>query len=174
MIYFDVYTDGSFLTASEGAHGGIVYVDYNTQKVLSWLHVESSYQPIVSMRNVGGELLALWSAIVSITGKIKSDAQNGIKETYVASFTYDYKGLGCWLTGEWQAKNPMVKWFINDIWKRIDSCPNLSIKLYWIKGHNGVRFNEFADSVASVYPNERPDNTIVCDMDELLHEFMNT
>lgn len=170
MIYYNVFTDGSYLDGDGHAHGGIVFVNNDTHEPASMLHVQTTVPDFVNMWNIGGELLAMWAALFSITSAVIDANENKGIESYEALLTYDYEGLGRWLHGEWKIKKPVVRWCINSIKQRLAMCPNLKLKTQWVRGHRGIRFNELADGVSSYLSGNWPHGTILCDMDETLKE----
>lgn len=145
MKKYTVYTDGSF-GDDNIAHGGVVYWDNgNTDNCV---HVTSKKPEFVSMRNVGGEILAAWSAIMSIANSIKN--RNELEmETYELDLIYDYKGVGAWLTHEWKANKAATRWFVKSVEEILASVPNLKVNYIWVKGHSINTGNNVADKVAA-------------------------
>lgn len=177
MKYYTVFTDGSFGGDESLVHGGVVYWDTIENKATSMIHVQSSVPVFVSMRNVGGEVLAAWAAIFSIANNIKRLNETEGLETYRLDLVYDYKGVGEWLSGGWRAKNPVTQWYKDSIKQLLSEVPNLDLKLIWVRGHvtDSVSLasagNHAADRVADCHENGRPAGTGIADMDEILKEY---
>ena len=167
MKYFNVYTDGSF--GEDGlTHGGIVFVKSDNSEVLSVSHVQTRVREFVSMRNVGGEVLAAWAAIFAVANSVKESNETNGLETYQLNLTYDYEGVGKWLNGQWKCKKHATQWYRDSIKAILATVPNLTLNLIWVRGHMGNEYNEVADRVASYDKSTRYPNTDICDMDELL------
>jgi ribonuclease HI len=166
MKSFIVYTDGSFGDTRE-VHGGIVY--WGADGPTSMIHVKSSLPQFVSMRNVGGEVIAAWSAIMSIANMVK-DLNEKEMETYTLNIVYDYEGVGKWLTGAWRTNKPATQWFVKSVRDILSQVPNLSIKYIWVKGHDNTRGNEYADRVASYTMDYCELHEIpICNLDEVIN-----
>lgn len=167
MKIFNVYTDGSF--GDDGAtHGGIVFVKSGNSEVSSVVHVQTKIREFVAMRNVGGEILAAWSAIYAVANTIKNNNETVGLETYQLNLTYDYEGVGKWLTGQWNCKKHATQWYRDSLKAILSTVPNLKLNLIWVRGHMGNQFNEVADRVACYDKSMRHTGTEICDMDELL------
>ena len=85
-------------------------------------------------RQVAGEL----QAVIQVLFWCK---EQGVDEITVY---YDYKGIECWVTGEWKAKKEVTQHYR-------DYVQGAGIKIKWVKvkSHTGVYFNEVADRLAS-------------------------
>lgn len=155
-----IYVDGSF--GNDGCvHGGVVYY-INGEK--SMLHVISKNPNLVDMRNVGGEILAAYTAMLYIVSAVKD-----LNKPVNIKLVYDYKGIGCWLKGEWRAKKLATKWFVGIVRNFIKMVPLLTIKYEQVSGHSGVEGNELADSIADYTMNfTRLNNIPIQDMDNLV------
>lgn len=145
-MYFKCFTDGSFGNAGE-THGGFVF--YQGDKVASALHVYSKLPDMTSMRNVGGEIIAAWCAIKAVVSKVQTEneKESGL-EYHTLDLVYDYKGVGCWATGEWKTNKKATQWFVRSIREMLSSTPNLKINYIWVKGHSSTDGNNMADKVA--------------------------
>lgn len=170
MKVFDVYTDGSYLRGDSLTHGGIVFVNTDTNTVSSTIHVQTSIPDFVSMWNIGGELLAAWSAIMAVTSSVKKSNDEVGLDTYKMYLTYDLEGVGKYITGAYKAKKKATRWFHDSVHQLLQEVPNLELKLRWVKGHNGTTFNEIADAVSSYNPDSRYKGCSVCDMDDVLRD----
>lgn len=168
MVVYNVFTDGSF--GNDGlVHGGIVFAG-SDGNILSTVHVKTSKKDFVSMRNVGGEILASWSAIFSVVNSVKKKNEEAGLETYTLYLTYDYEGVGKWLTGQWKANKKATQWYVRTIKQLFSTVPNLELRLQWVKGHRDNRLNGIADAVSSYDMSGLYSSTTICDMDEILQE----
>lgn len=147
MRRYNVYTDGSFNDYSS-THGGIVFVDDNG-KVCSKIHVYTEVQDFCASRNVGGEIIAAWSAIMSIINSIKQDDNYDKTEPIEINLYYDYEGIGKWLNGSWKTNKAITKWYKKSVLNLINQFDLCALNLHWVRGHNGHYGNEVADAVAS-------------------------
>lgn len=165
MKEFVCYTDGSFNNSNE-THGGIVFWDNGTYA--SRIHVYSNQAVWYDMRNVGGELIAAYSAILSTVTKVKKLNEESM-ENYRLTLVYDYRGVGNWITGAWKAKKPATIWYRDNVKKLLEEVPNLSLNLVWIKGHGDCRGNNEADRVAEYTMGYALRNNIpICQIDEIM------
>lgn len=167
MKSFTVYTDGSFGDNGE-THGGIAFSNHDG--TYNRVHVYTKHPAFVSMRNVGGEVLAAWSAIMSFIERIKK-ANNEEMETYELIIVYDYKGIGEWLTGGWKTNKTATQWFVQSVRKMLQEVPNVKLRYVWVKGHSSTAGNNEADRVSEYSMNyARSNNIPICNMDEVLKE----
>ena len=159
------YTDGSFNTPGE-THGGVVFWNGNTFS--SRIHVYSKNEKFVSMRNVGGEIIAAYCAILSTASKIKELNKESM-DTYKLTLIYDYRGVGDWLTGAWRTNKKATAWYKHAVDKLLSEVPNLKLELVWIKGHGYSAGNNEADRVAEYsMAYSKKNNIPICLVDELL------
>ena len=160
-----IFTDGSFGDDSL-CHGGIVYWTDNGNPIR--IHVKCSNTNFTSMRNVGGEILAAWSAIMSVVSQVKKFNEETM-DTYELNLVYDYKGVGEWLTGRWKTNKPATRWFVNAINSILNEVPNLKVNYIWVKGHSDNRGNAIADKTAAYdMAYVRQEGIKVCDLDSLI------
>lgn len=166
MQEFICYTDGSFNTPGE-THGGIVFWDRDTYK--SRIHVYSKNNNFTSMRNVGGEIIAAYCAIVSTVNKVKELNKESM-DTYKLTLIYDYRGVGDWITGAWKTNKTATRWYKEAVTKLLAEVPNLSLNLVWVKGHGYSAGNNEADRVAEYTMSYAKRNDIsICLVDELIN-----
>lgn len=167
MKRYTVYTDGSFGDNGE-THGGIVYWGDNDAPA-SCIHVYSKNSKFVSMRNVGGEIIAAWTAIFSIVDKVKR-LNEECMDTYELQLVYDYEGVGKWLTGVWKTNKVATQWFVKSIKDLMSTVPNLKIKFIWVRGHSSTLGNNYADKVAAYNMAYCRNNNIpICNLDEIVN-----
>ena len=170
MIFYNVFTDGSYSKDdSNHTHGGIVFGDENN-KVLSRIHVVTSIKDFTSMNNVGGEILAAWSAILSVVSSVKQANEEKGLEQYQLTLVYDYEGVGKWITGEWRAKKKATQWYRESVKKLVSSVPNLKVRFIWVKGHEDTYLNHAADYTAAYNLNCEAEDIPKCDLDDILTE----
>lgn len=165
MKSYTVYTDGSFGDTNE-VHGGIVY--WGEDGPASFVHIKATKPEFVSMRNVGGEILAAWAAIMSIANKVKN-ANESEMEYYKLNLVYDYKGVGEWLTGGWKTNKVATQWFVKSVKEILSAVPNLKVNYVWVKGHASTEGNHYADLVANYNMEYSKRNNIpICNLDEVV------
>lgn len=165
MKSYTVYTDGSFGDTNE-VHGGIVY--WGEEGPASFVHIKATMPEFVSMRNVGGEILAAWAAIMSIASKVKN-ANEIEMEYYELNLVYDYKGVGEWLTGGWKTNKVATQWFVRSVKEILSAVPNLKVNYVWVKGHTSTEGNHYADLVANYNMEYSKRNNIpICNLDEVV------
>lgn len=146
MKNFICFTDGSFLKASGETHGGIVFTD-NEANPLNRMHLYTTLPALVSMNNVGGEVMAAAAAIQSVVNTIKKEQEDGGLETYELYIIYDYEGVGKWATNQWAAKKTGTAWYKKLVQDLIASVPNFKVHWIWTKGHQSYTGNVSQDMI---------------------------
>ena len=69
------------------------------------------------------------------------------KKIYEAEIIYDYKGIECWLTGQWNTKNENIKDIVNRIKNEI-SKGVIILHFTKVDSHTGDYYNEIVDKLA--------------------------
>lgn len=127
------YTDGSFDSKNKTYSYGVIIIWGNKLIKMSLRYHKdenSRYQ------NVAGELMGAIRVVkFALSNKIKK-----------ITIHYDYKGIACWASGEWQAKNGLTKKYQKFIQEAI---VKISIDFKWVKGHSGDYYNGMVDSLAT-------------------------
>jgi ribonuclease HI len=166
MQKYIAYTDGSFGDNGE-VHGGIVF--WNGNAPVSQIHIKCTNPAFVSMRNVGGEVLAAWSAITSVAANVQKKNEE-LMDTYQLDLIYDYKGVGEWLTGGWKTNKPATQWFVKSVRDILEQVPNLKINYIWVKGHADNAGNTYADRTAAYDMSYcKGKNIPICNLDKLIN-----
>ena len=127
-MYVTVYTDGSY---RNGVYAWAYSFEYNGK-----VHEASGRgtdPEAAAMRNIAGELAAVMQALTTTR-------KHGVTNIRLI---HDYQGIGCWMRGEWKAKNPLVKQFI----AYIDGL-GLNVEYVWKRGHSGDPGNSRVDKLA--------------------------
>lgn len=169
MAHYRMYTDGSFCDGSDITHGGIVFDGDNQYKV----HLYSRDPKFVSMRNVGGEVLAAWLAVFVAVENIKQEMKTseGLQH-HVVELVYDYNGVGCWLNGQWKCNKEGTAWYRDTIQKMISDVGCIELKLIHVKGHGTNEGNIEADKVANFNMEYAKSNGIqIIDIDEIISKY---
>ena len=124
------YEDGSFNPLTNTYGYGVVFVDAYGESPLKG----SGSEPTMAvMRNVAGEISGAMAAI-----------EHAKKLGYTSlTIFYDYKGIECWVTGEWAARKEHTQ-------RYKEFCKTCGIQLQFkhIKAHSGNKGNEKADILA--------------------------
>lgn len=167
MRKYTVYVDGSyrdknFINNKQVTHGGIVIWDNERNCAQASCHVYTDVPELVSMRNVGGELIAAYGAFYSIIVNLQKENRTHDDDLVEIQIVYDYEGIGKWLTGEWKAKQPGTIWYKAKCQELIDSVPNLCITYTWVRGHQTNEGNCLADKVAGYSLSEAEAYRIPC------------
>lgn len=129
------YTDGSIDKSKNMASYGIVFVKdgellFKTNNAYVMNQEDSS-------ANVGSELLGAMEVV-------RLSRINGWDSIKIG---YDYQGISCFATGEWEARQPLTRYY-RDYMQ--EAMKTLSIQFIKIKGHTGHDWNEEADRLANL------------------------
>ena len=146
MNKYIIYTDGSYCSEDSFVHGGIVFINPANMQVNACSHVKSENRHLYSMNNVGGEVLAAYSAILSVISLHEEALSKGMK--LEIEIHHDYEGISKWYTQEWRAKKPATQWYVRELQAMNKKYPGLTLKFVWVKGHSGEIGNETADKVS--------------------------
>jgi len=130
-VGYQAYTDGSYLDETVG-YGVVVLKNGKPAAELSGPVEKEALQ---GMRQVGGELQALYKAIDWCQA-------NQVQE--IAVF-YDYAGIEKWATGEWKANNPATRAYA----EFMGDCP-VVVRWQKVESHSGDRWNDRADQLAKL------------------------
>lgn len=148
MRKFDIYTDGSFSTSNMGVTYG-AYIILENDKPLIAQRLSIVDPKMTKMRNVGGELAAVVIGLVKANEEIlrldKSD------EPYTINLYFDYQGIEKFdsVVGSWKPKESgsiAYKAYMSALRQRY---PRMCLHFIWVRGHNGNKWNEVADTVAN-------------------------
>lgn len=60
---------------------------------------------------------------------------------------HDYEGISAWVTGAWQAKNNMTKYY-QKLARKLQE--NIELVFVKVKAHSGDHLNEKADKLAKI------------------------
>lgn len=127
---YSIYTDGSF-GFGRGAWSFVVYKNGKE------IHHDSGIiedPACLKLHNVAGEIRAAMEAVLwAESKKIKS-----------YKIYCDYDGVRKWVSGEWNAGNPVTQEYRDFMQERLPS----SVKFVRVQGHSGNAGNERADRLA--------------------------
>lgn len=130
------YTDGSLDREKNLASYGIVFIKDDTDVVFK---TNNAYVMTLedSLANVGSELLGAMEVV-------RLARLNGWSTIKIG---YDYQGISCFATGEWEARQPLTRYY-RDYMQQ--AMKDLTIYFIKIKGHTGHCWNEEADRLANL------------------------
>ncbi len=151
-----IYTDGAVKTFTKGKEKRIkqawafVAVDdrkkgkWSVIKELNGLVIRSerkssknkSVNAIKKSRNIAAEVEAVMQALKWATSKKK------IKRVLIVS---DYRSCVEWPLGIWKAHTSVALRYVHFV-KKMNK--KLEIGFYWVKGHSGNKWNDYADKLA--------------------------
>lgn len=134
------YTDGSFNNAAQlvGA-SSILYVDEQPIILLQRLK-DKKY---LKLNQIAGEIRGALNAI-------KFAIEHGYKKITIY---HDYNGLGHWVNGDWAARKPFSKYYLDKIHYFNQF---IDIKLIEVTGHSDNKGNNLADFMAKLASNLEP------------------
>lgn len=97
---------------------------------------EGTNREASALRNVSGEMLGAMKALQLL---LKTPDKNKVV------IFHDYEGVGKWVEGEWEAKNPFVKKYVEFM---ESNSQNVKVVFFKVAGHSSNPFNERADQLA--------------------------
>jgi len=128
-----VYVDGSYNdTTHTGGAGYVMLIGNDPPLYYKECIIDDD---LLAHRNVSGELMATFKAL-------KEAVEQHV--THLDIY-YDYEGIEKWATGEWQAKNKLTKWYVNQY---CVAETYMRITFHKVLAHSGDKWNEKADSLA--------------------------
>lgn len=143
--YMCAFSDGSYNKKTNTVGVGLVLIllddEFRTLKTLIyWDEVILFGNKLVSsMHQVGGEIYgALLAARITDSEKIPN-----------FHLYYDYKGVECWPTGKWKAKNSHTEYYSREMRDISDKYSNESFRYIKVPAHSGMCiYNDLADILA--------------------------
>ncbi len=127
------YVDGSFNPEIGKYAFGLVLI--HPSGYIEELSGSGDSPEAVSQRNVSGEMIA---SMLAVKWAI-------VNEYNSLDIYYDYKGIECWVTGEWKAKNDLTQKY-RDFMQSKNKFIN--IRFFKVAAHTNVKYNEMADKLA--------------------------
>lgn len=133
----EVYTDGSCWPNNGTGNGTFGFIVINNNQVL---HQYVSGR--IKTTNNRMELCGVVSALKYI---LEFHKENEV--IIYSDSNYVVKGYNVWIHN-WieKKKENVINW---DIWSYLHNLRSDKIKLQWIKGHNGHKWNEFVDTLCN-------------------------
>lgn len=155
MNRIDIYVDGSFTTAKPGVtYGGFVML--LNDKPIHCQQLIIKDPSMTTMRNVGGELFAAFTATM-----LAANILDGIDQDPYSIYIYhDYEGIAKFaaLAGGWKAKKPGAMKYQQMMFMLRKKYPRANLHFVKVAAHTGVLWNEVVDKVANgMIPSEVKD-----------------
>lgn len=92
-------------------------------------------EKLAKMRNITGEILGAMTAV-----------QWAVKNHYPSiDIYYDYYGIEKWVTGKWNANNPMTRNYVSFM---LELSKKIIIIFHKVSAHSGDVYNDRADALA--------------------------
>lgn len=154
---FNIYVDGSYYTQDPSKVYGAFVLLKEDQPILA-IRYESEDKSAVSMRNVGGELLASKGAIISAAQIINTQCDRDI--VHDVKIYYDYKGVFEFVNPvrPWKTNNAATTAYARVINKIQKDTLNMRLSFEKVKAHTGDRWNEVVDNLAKGYVSSEIEN----------------
>jgi len=128
------YTDGSYNESTNLTGGGVIYFEEGDEK--NYKEATMNMTDFYGSRNVTGETQAV---ILAIKKAVKLGYKN-------IDIVYDYTGIEKWVKGEWKAKKPIAKDYLEE-YSDLVNIFGLNVEFCKVKGHSGEKFNELVDKL---------------------------
>lgn len=125
----ELYVDGSFVHGRTGY--GLVVVKRGEEIYSEFGRVPAEYG--TASRQVAGELYAVRQGLAWCKAQ-------GLKTVIIY---YDYLGIELWVTGRWQARQPLTQAYRDEV-----RHSGLTITWQKVNSHSGHRWNDRADELA--------------------------
>lgn len=132
-----IYTDGSFNQDTQTCGWGYVIVDDDQRFAIKRGY--GAWKKWSNSRNVTGECVAVIKALEAFDNI-------GLINQHIV-IHHDYEGVAKWITGEWETKIDLTKWYLNRFMNEVD-VSNLYYQFEKVKAHSGDRWNDEADLLA--------------------------
>lgn len=132
--HIDVFVDGSYNTNSNEYGYGIYMNDGEKQRILYGRGVCQE-----GGRNVEGEVIASKTALSTI--RLNPHYKS-------ATIYYDYKGIGLWADGKWEATKSYTQAYVNFVNKLREN--GLKVDFKYARAHSGIEGNEYVDKLAKI------------------------
>ena len=142
MREIEIYTDGSFNSATQSCTGGFVVLENNN--VLICAKVDLQTPKYKESWNVSGELMTAITALNITTGLL--DGQETLIRLY-----HDYVGVANYVTGAkpWQAKKFVSQLYVAGFRDFKKKFPAVTVQFHKVKAHTGNYWNEIVDRIAN-------------------------
>lgn len=140
------YVDGSYNERKSTYGGGVVILDVPGVDTPIQAKASGNNPAFTGYRNITGEIIAVLKAMEIIS------AMNDVDEV---DLYHDYLGVAYWVTGTWQAKKELSKWYRTAM---LQYQKKFKINFYHVKGHSGDYYNGVADTLAKEATKENWNN----------------
>lgn len=133
-----VYTDGSNILENLKVRYSYGFVVIKNNEIIFEGNGEGTNEEASKLENVAGELTAAMQAVLFAKKQFPN------QKLYIF---HDYQGVSSWALGDWKAKNPTVKKYVEFMKKYESIVPFDFVK---VTGHKGNPFNVRADRLAAL------------------------
>ena len=143
-----IYVDGSYRQGATEVTGAAIYLI--NENPVTCIRYKTEDTSLLKHRQVSGEVVPTLCALEEF---VRLTKQNNYPIDSIV-ICYDYTGIKDWLDGTWKkANNDMSRDYMMRGKEAIRLLNSKGVKVQFnkIKSHTGVKYNEYADSIANGY-----------------------
>ncbi len=153
MIKLDIYTDASGNLKSKDFGYAAVFKYKDVEYYHSWRITQEKLRDIVGMADtldVSNPTVEVFAFVEVLCSLVINAEKYGTKLPLDITVYSDYQGVPCWFNREWAMNKSYIRKLVRQSWRYTQKINELggSVKVKWVKGHNGDEMNERADKLA--------------------------